>query len=62
YTHGALGRGIPFEELNRRADIGERARAAGTGEAFHRAIRRDLYDPRVAEFIAAEATELQKIG
>jgi hypothetical protein len=69
YDNHVLGRGLPFASLDARADIVARAKAVPDGASFSRAIRVDLYDPRVAEFASVDAaapligsTSLQRAG
>lgn len=47
YEHGSVDTSIGLEELKRRSDITERARAARDGEDFSKAIREEL-PPRVS--------------
>jgi hypothetical protein len=57
YAQGTLGRALPFDALDKQADIGERARAADPSIPFHEAIRIGLHDPRFANARAANPSQ-----
>ncbi len=46
YERGNVDTRLPFEELRKRSDIGERARAAAGRPDFSKRIREGLPNPR----------------